>query len=50
MTKKNIQSGQNARGGTETPNATSYGAQILYNQYSLLNEDGRLVSTKFTIL
>uniref|UniRef100_A0A0D9ZW72 Uncharacterized protein n=1 Tax=Oryza glumipatula TaxID=40148 RepID=A0A0D9ZW72_9ORYZ len=41
--KKNIQSGQNARGGTETPNATSYGAQILYNQYSLLNEDGRLM-------
>ncbi|BAF16937.2 Os05g0248300 [Oryza sativa Japonica Group] len=43
LTKKNIQSGQNARGGTETPNATSYGAQILYNQYSLLNEDGRLM-------
>uniref|UniRef100_A0A0D3G514 Uncharacterized protein n=1 Tax=Oryza barthii TaxID=65489 RepID=A0A0D3G514_9ORYZ len=43
LTKKNIQSGQNARGGTETPNATSYGAQILYNQYSLLNEYGKLM-------
>uniref|UniRef100_A0A0D3G511 Uncharacterized protein n=1 Tax=Oryza barthii TaxID=65489 RepID=A0A0D3G511_9ORYZ len=46
LTKKNIQSGQNARGGTETPNATSYGAQILYNQYSLLNEYGKLVKNK----
>uniref|UniRef100_A0A0D3G516 Uncharacterized protein n=1 Tax=Oryza barthii TaxID=65489 RepID=A0A0D3G516_9ORYZ len=42
--KRDIQiSGQNARGGTETPNATSYGAQILYNQYSLLNEYGKLM-------